>query len=83
MICVMLEDIFNLQTQEEKVNYTWEYGTFLCSRIQGIFPINLYHVDDFFVEIWYYPQKKKIKGIKSFQSDRCFEPYLQDIIIEM
>jgi hypothetical protein len=77
----MLEDIFNLQTQEEKATYTWEFGTLLATRQQGIYVINLYHVDDFFVEIWYYPENKEIYGVKSFSSSHCYEPYIDDIKI--
>ena len=77
----MLEDIFNLQTEEEKASYTWEFGTFIASRLQGIYLINLYYVDNFFVEVWYYPEKKKVNSIKSFDTSRCYEPYLEEIKI--
>ncbi len=78
----MLEDIFNLQTEEEKASYTWEFGTFMASRVQGNYLINMYFVDNFFVEVWYYPEQKKVYGIKSFDSTRCYEPYLEDIKIK-
>ena len=77
----MLENIFNLQSKEEKAVYTWEFGTFLVSRMEGSQVINLYSVDDFFVEVWYTPEKKLVYKVESFSSTTCFEPYLEDIVI--
>lgn len=78
----MLEDIFNLQSKEEKASYTWEFGTFMATRVLGNHVINIYHVDDFFVEVWYTPEKKSLYGVKSFSSAKCFEPYLDAITID-
>ena len=78
----MLEELFNLQTKEEQAVYTWEFGTFMASRMQGKYLVNLYHVDDFFVEVWYTPTNKVVYGVKSFSSHRCFDPYLDEINIE-
>ncbi|MCG8306439.1 MAG: hypothetical protein MI975_03545 [Cytophagales bacterium] len=77
----MLEEIFNLQSKEEQAAYTWEFGTFLSSRRMGKHVINLYHVDDFFAEIWYAPKKKRLYGVKTFSTHRCFDPYLDEIKI--
>ena len=77
----MLEEIFNLQTTQDQAAYTWEFGTFLASRMLGKHTINLYLVDDFFVEIWSDPTNSGVYGIKSFSSERCFEPYLELIKI--
>ena len=78
----MLEEIFNMQTNEERAIYTWEFGTFLATRMLGKYIINFYYVDDFFAEVWYTPNKGKVYGIKSFSSDRCLEPYLDEIKID-
>jgi len=77
----MLENIFNLQTKEEKAVYTWEFGIFLASRMEGRQAINLYSVDDFFVEVWYTTQKKLVYKVESFSSTACFDPYLEEISI--
>jgi len=77
----MLKDIFNLQTKEEKAVYTWEFGTFLVSRMYDSHAINLYSVDDFFVEVWYTPEKKMVHNVESYSSIECFEPYLEEISI--
>jgi hypothetical protein len=77
----MLENIFNLQTKEEKAVYTWEYGIYLASRMEGNQAINLYSVDDFFVEVWYTPERKLVQKVASFSTYACFDPYLEDIAI--
>jgi hypothetical protein len=77
----MLENIFNFQTKEEKAVYTWEYGTFLASRMEDGHAINLYSVDDFFVEIWYTSERKLLQKVDSYSTYACFEPYLEDIVI--
>ena len=77
----MLEEIFNLQSEEDQAAYTWEYGTFLASRMLGKHVINLYIVDDFYAEVWYTPEDKQLYGVKSYSSDRCFQPYLEEIRI--
>lgn len=77
----MLEEIFNLQSKEEQAAYTWEFGTFLATRLLGKHIINLYQVDDFYAEVWYAPEKKSVYGVKSYSSDRCFAPYLDEIVI--
>ena len=79
----MLEDLFNLMTTEEKATYTWKHGTYLACRTMGVFTINLYHVDDFFTEIYFNRKKNEVGWIKSFSHSRCFEPYLERIEIGM
>ncbi len=79
----MLEEIFNLQSNEERATYTMKYGIFLAKRMQGRYVVNFYKVDDFFAEIWITPDRKSIFGVKSFSTDRCFEPYLDLINIDI
>ena len=43
------------------------------------FAINLYHVNKFYVEVWYNPEEVKINNIRRFKSKSSLEPYL-DII---
>lgn len=78
----MLEEIFNLQSKEEQASYTWEFGSYLATRNLGKYIINFYYVDNFYSEVWYTPGKKDIYGVKTFSSDRCFEPYLDLIKID-
>jgi len=79
----MLEEIFNLQTLEEKASYTWKNGNYLAKRVMGVFSINLYYVDDFFIEIYFNRKENSVGWIKTYASHRCYEPYLEKIKIEL
>ena len=74
---------FNLLPLKEKAQYTWEHGTHLANRQEKSFAINLYHVDKFFVEVWYCPEEICINKIRSFKSRGCLEPYLELINVEL
>ena len=74
---------FNLLSTNEKAGYTWENGTFLTARQENIFSINLYHVEKFFVEVWYDPEENCVERIRSFKSKICLEPYLEKIYLNI
>jgi len=67
---------FNLLTFNDQAGYTWEHGTYLATRLEGVNSINLYHVDKFFVEVWNNVGLIEIEKIRSFKSNMCLEPYL-------
>ena len=70
---------FNLLPINDKTQYTWDAGTYLASRSDYDHNINLYHVDKFFVEVWYNPEVICIDKIRSFKNRKCLEPYLDKI----
>lgn len=74
---------FNLLPSCDQAAYTWEHGNFLACRHETSFAINLYHVDKFFIEVWYNPEEVKINKIRSFKSKNCLEPYLDEITFDI
>jgi len=70
---------FNLLSIGDQTGYTWEHGTYLAHRRETHFVINLYSVNNFFVEVWFNPEEIKINKIRSFKSRKCLEPYLDGI----
>jgi hypothetical protein len=74
---------FNLMPTNDQAAYTWEFGTYLASRSWKNHSINLYHVDKFFVEVWYDPGMNHVDKIRSFKSRNCLEPYLESIFLEI
>jgi hypothetical protein len=74
---------FNFLPKNDQVAHTWEHGNFLAARHETYFAINLYHVDKFFVEVWYIPEEVCINKIKSFKSRKCLEPYLDTISLDL
>lgn len=60
---------FNFLPKNDQAAYTWEHGNFLAARHETYFAINLYHVDKFFVEVWYIPEEVCINKFKSFSPE--------------
>ena len=77
----MLEEIFNLFKTEDQVYYSREYGVYLSTRKQGDYLIYFYSVTNFYVEIWYDQKEATFSKVVSFNSDSCFEPYLEKVEI--
>jgi hypothetical protein len=61
---------FNLLPTNQHAAYTWQHGTYLTARQYNGHSINLYHLDKFFVEVWYCPEEVKINKIRSFKSKK-------------
>jgi len=74
---------FNLLPTNDQAAYTWENGTYLTARHWRELTINLYHVDKFFVEVWYNHKLNQVDKIRSFKSRNCLEPYLENIFLEL
>lgn len=70
---------FNILPDNEKADTVWEYGVFLLNRVVEGNAINLYSLNDFYVEIWYDQPNNKIIKIRSFKSTNPLDPYLDDI----
>ena len=70
---------FNVLKTNEQAAYTWKHGTYLAARNEKYFVINLYHVDKFYVEVWFNHEEICISKIRSFKSMKCLEPYLENI----
>ncbi|MGK7394672.1 MAG: hypothetical protein ACNS62_08865 [Candidatus Cyclobacteriaceae bacterium M3_2C_046] len=71
--------VFSLFSESERVQITRKRGIFLTIRMyKGIY-IELYAMDNFFVEIWYYESPMKVFTIsKVFKNIQFLNPYLED-----
>ena len=63
-------------SDREKADMVLQQGTFLMTRELHGLKINLYAVEDFYVEVWYNPEPYYIQKIISFGGIVCLEPYL-------
>ncbi|MFD3002841.1 hypothetical protein ACFS7Z_20905 [Pontibacter toksunensis] len=70
---------FNYHAPHERAELVWEYGRFLCIRYKGGCSIVLYHMGDFFAEVWYSPTQNRIRLVRGFSSRANLEPYLKMI----
>lgn len=66
---------FNALIETEKANAVWQ-GTFLADRQENEFTIQLYTVNNFYVEVFYDPASNQITGFRSFDTNDLLVPYL-------
>ena len=75
-----LYDYIGLEA-DKKASLLWEYGTYLMSRYYHQGTVNLYSLEDFYVEVYYNERNNCIEDLQSFRSIDCLEPYLKLIQI--
>lgn len=73
---------FRFLPDEEQSDYILNEGKFLCTLDLPEHKIGLYHLFDFYVEVYYHKQKNKIVKVKSFRSLEYLEPYLNQIALD-
>jgi hypothetical protein len=71
---------FALISEEERIVLTQRAGTYLTVRSFGHFFIELYAVQNFFVELWYNMKNSSEKMVKTrmFKDSTHLEVYLND-----
>ena len=72
---------FKKLTIDQQAKHVKSRGHYLSIRENRHFLIDLYCIDDFFVELWYSPNSVGINQIRSFKDIRLLEPYLKNIDI--
>lgn len=66
-------------SEEEQYNTTWDIGVLVDQFIKDGIAINLYAVNEFFVEIYYDQSKNKILYKKHFKQGELLDKYLNRI----
>ncbi|NJN28691.1 MAG: hypothetical protein HC819_23285 [Cyclobacteriaceae bacterium] len=66
-----------------RAKYASTYGTLLASRSLNNFSFHLYKVGIEYMEVWINNRRKSIFKIKTYKNDTCFEPYLDDIVLNI
>ncbi|MBW6491967.1 MAG: hypothetical protein K0B15_12320 [Lentimicrobium sp.] len=74
---------FNILSNDDKADILWDRGVFMMNRSEDGFDINLYSLDDFFVEAWYNPEANVIEKFRTFKSLNPLEPYLDRIKLNL
>ena len=72
---------FKKLTVDQQAKYVKNKGRYLTIRENRHFLIDLYCLEDFFVELWYSPNSVGINQIRSFKDIKQLEPYLKNIDI--
>ena len=58
----------NVLTENEMTAIVWSKGDFVIERKEDNFRILLYHVQSFYVEVFYSGKENKISKLRSFSS---------------
>jgi len=66
---------------DERVNHVWRFGTYLISREESGYIIDLYYLNNYYVEMFYNNVDNSIAEIKTFRSAMFLNPYLDQIDI--
>ncbi len=74
---------FNRLTPDEKAWYLWHGATFLHVYEKYPFRINLFHLNDYYIELWYHMDGNCIEKINAFTSLENLDPFLANIEIDM
>ncbi len=73
---------FDTWPDTEKLVFASTEGAFLMRRLHGFaLMIELYYVDDFFIEVWNSASHANIPYIRSLKNNWSLEPYLHGIDI--
>jgi hypothetical protein len=70
---------FSILPEEEQFNTTWEIGVLVDQFIKEGIAINLYAINEFFVEVYYDQKANKILYKKTFKQGDLLEKYLKKI----
>ena len=73
---------FNELTLDEKAWYLWHGATFLHVYEKSKHRVNLFHLNDYYIELWYHMERNKVDNIRAFTSQELLEPFLENIHIE-
>ena len=73
---------FNKLSKFQQCVLLWQEGTFISNRFdRNGYRINLYHTGNFYAEVWYNGNQRKVGSIKTFSALSKLKPYLDKIDI--
>jgi hypothetical protein len=70
---------FSRLSEEEQYNTTWTIGILVDQFIKDSIAINLYAINEFFVEVYYDQKNNKILYKKTFKHGELLDKYLNRI----
>ncbi len=73
---------FNELSQDEKAWYLWHGATFLHVYENSAHRVNLFYLNNYYIELWYNMQGNKVDNIRAFTSIDLLDPFLDTIQIE-
>jgi len=74
---------FNGLTTDEQAWYLWHGATFLHVYENGKHRVNLFHLNNYYIELWYNLDGNNIEKIGAFTSTELLKPFLDRIDIDV
>ncbi len=73
---------FKMLNEEEQFDVIEQQGIFLTEREDAFYNIRLYHVENFYVELYCHTHFNVIVRSKAFSTPQLLDPYLNNIDID-
>ncbi len=73
---------FNALNFDEKAWHIWHHATFLIVRQNKTYRVNLYHLNEYYIQLWYNVKKNRIEKIAATESNKVIDPYLKNISMQ-
>ncbi|WP_187264669.1 hypothetical protein [Pontibacter beigongshangensis] len=73
---------FNTLPRDERAELVWRHGQLLAIRTVMSCSVVLYHMGQFFAEVWYSAEDNQIALIHGFRSRELLENYLDQIDLQ-
>jgi hypothetical protein len=74
-------DKFNLMDFDEKAWHVWHHAVFLMVRQNKKYRVNLYHLNGYYIQLWYDVKQNRIEKIAATPSVKVIDPYLHLIVL--
>ena len=68
---------------EEQGGYVFGQGTYLASRQEGSYCVNLYYLHSFYCEMWLDQHCPELDFFRTFTNQRCLTPYLEPLALPL
>jgi len=75
-------DQFNVLNFDEKAWHVWHHATYMIVRQNKQYRVNLYHLNGYYIQLWYNVKLNKIDKIAATESIMVLNPYLPLISVE-
>ena len=72
---------FLLLPPDEQGGHIFGKGTYLASRREGAYGINLYYLNDFYCEMWLEERNPELDFFRTFPTARCLDAYLDQLVL--
>ncbi|MFN5324164.1 MAG: hypothetical protein ACK5C5_04525 [Bacteroidota bacterium] len=73
---------FNLLSNDEKSWHLWHGAEFLMAYRTDSHRVNLFHLNNYYIELWYNTTENRIDKIFAFRSLELLDPFLRYIELD-